>query len=100
MLDGVEILHKLKALYSSDDESVDDNGVVDTLIVSGINGIDERNITDDMLIGKQGIMFPRLGKYILYIERDGLGIGIGVAMVLMMIGRVPWERKSFIKEIL
>ena len=86
-LEGIEILHKVKAVHT-------DDGVVESVIVSGIGSDDETVVDSSTFIGRQGATFPRLGKYFYWVEKDGMWAGISVAVVLILIGCVPWKDKK------
>ena len=78
-LEGVEILHKVRAV---DGESV---------VVSGIGSDDQTVVDSSMFIGRQSVVFPRIGKPFLWLEKDGMWVGIGIAVVMVVIGCVPWK---------
>ncbi|MBQ9210896.1 MAG: signal peptidase I [Clostridia bacterium] len=86
-LDGVQILHKVRAVHT-------DDGVVESVVVSGLGSSDETLVDSSTFIGRQGATFPRLGKYFYWVEKDGMWAGISVACVLILIGCVPWNRKK------
>ena len=81
-LDGVQILHKVREIHP-DTHSV---------VVSGINGSDETLVDSSTFIGRQGATFPRLGKYFYWVEKDGMWAAVVVAVVMVVIGCVPWEK--------
>ena len=86
-LEGVEILHKVRAVHT-------DDGVVESVVVSGLGSSDETLVDSSTFIGRQGATFPRLGKYFYWVETSGLKVAIGVATLMIIIGAVPWKDRK------
>ncbi|MBQ9210909.1 MAG: hypothetical protein IJ153_04345 [Clostridia bacterium] len=81
-LDGVQILHRAKEIKDG------------TLIVSGIKGTDETAVDESMFIGRQSVVFPRIGKSFLWLEKNGMWLAISLAVMAILIGCIPWKDEN------